>query len=163
MSKATPEGGDDEETEFDLGNGLPSNIGICPFNRERRASSSCVSLMYSTGGRGLSGGGVDAEVAEVSVGVVPFVTEALPLGMIGGGGDLRVLPESLASYFARKSAFSSTAVNTRELPEPAAGGTGVGLDPALVLVLGLRPGDELPFVLGDAGGFLLTLLVRGGG
>jgi hypothetical protein len=117
--------------------------------------------MYSTGGRGLSGGGV---VGVVTVGLVmPFVTEALPLGMVGGGGDLRVFPESLASNFARNSAFSSAAVNTRELPEPAAGGTGVGLDPAPALVLGVRLGDEPPFVLGDAGGFEVTLLARGGG
>lgn len=118
--------------------------------------------MYSTGGRGLSGGGVDGVV---TVGeAVPFVTaEALPFGMVGGGGDLRVFPESLASNFARNNAFSSAAVNTRELPEPAAGGTGVGLDPAPALVLGVRLGDEPPFVLGDAGGFEVTLLARGGG
>jgi hypothetical protein len=116
--------------------------------------------MYSTGGRGLSGGGVVGIVTGV---VVLFVTEALPLGMVGGGGDLRALPASLASYFARNRAFSSTAVNTRELPEPVAGGTGVGLDPAPALELGLRPGDVLPFVLGDAGEFEVTLLERGGG
>ena len=123
----------------------------------------------------MSGGGVDGVVVVVVVvvgvtvvvvvGVVmPLVKvdALLPLAMVGGGGDLRDLPPaSLASYFARNSAFSSTAVNTRELPELEAGGTGVGLGP--VLALGLRPGEELPFVLGDNGGCEATLLARSGG
>jgi len=94
--------------------------------------------------------------------VMPLVIDVLllPLGMVCGGGDLRELPASLASYFARNNAFSSTAVNTRELPEPIPGGTGVGLDP--VLAIGPRPGDELPFVLGDNGGCEATPLARSG-
>jgi len=73
--------------------------------RETRPSSSCVSLMYSIGGRGASGGGT-----------------VLELGPGGGGGEFA---RSWASYLACNSAFSSIAV--RILEPLAAPGTGGGL------------------------------------
>lgn len=56
---AAPDGGSAVSTPFALGAPL-SRLGTSSlFRRDSRASSSCVSLMYSTGGRGMSGGGAN--------------------------------------------------------------------------------------------------------
>ena len=49
-----------------VGSGSSSTEGtvFVVTNRETRASSSCVSWMYSAGGRGISGGGAGGVVAE---------------------------------------------------------------------------------------------------
>ncbi len=136
MSKpgTAPDGGTEVSAPFALGTPL-SRLGTSSlFRRDSRASSSCVSLMYSTGGRGYE-----------------RRWRQLACRWYGRCGR-RLSPTSRASNLACRSAFSSAAVSTREA---AAGGCGVGRNPALEV--GLRPGDDgtgAPF--GDA------VLARGG-
>lgn len=138
----------------------PSAIrGIAPFIviRTTRASSSCVSLMYSCGGRGINGGG-DAcrgedeydspELTEGGATLLLALPRALtyPFRYIGGGASV-LEAESYPSYFALSNAFSSAALSTRwPLLPSAIGGKGAGLllrDGAVEVREPLRAGVEL--------------------
>ena len=72
--------------------------------RETRASSSCVSWIYSAGGRGIRGGGTDGAVpereGEAAVGVAVKLPRVGPPQL--GVED----PRSSASYLAFNMAFS---------------------------------------------------------
>lgn len=113
--------------------------GIAPFIviRTTRASSSCVSLMYSCGGRGINGGG-DAcrgedeydspELIEGGAPLLLALPRALtyPFRYIGGGAS-PLEAESYPSYFALSNAFSSAALSTRWPLPSEIGGKGAGL------------------------------------
>jgi hypothetical protein len=73
-------------------------IPCCTY-RETRASSSCVSWMYSAGGRGARGGGMGG-VDAVKLEVLPADCVGVPLGRAA---------RSSASYLAFSNAFSSRA------------------------------------------------------